>query len=95
LKIVLPESAGIQFPGGYCTRACPAGGDCGPSGTTGDFTVGSDHECWCQRTCSRAADCGRSDFAYGCCRSSPLPDAGPPPPGACNPPSFVEPDVCN
>ena len=84
----------IPFPNGYCTEPCPPGNDCGPNGTWGEWTIGGSTECWCQRTCNSQADCHRSD-GYTCCRSSPLPDGGTPPPGACNPPAMYDPQYCN
>jgi len=84
----------IPFPNGYCTKACPPGNDCGPNGTWGEWTINAMTECWCQPTCNSASDCHRSD-GYACCRSSPIPDGGTPPAGACNPPATVDPQYCN
>jgi hypothetical protein len=96
LKTVLPATFGLNFPGGYCTKACPPGNDCGPNGTWGEWTDSQNNtECWCQRTCNTATDCHRTDFAYTCCRTSPLPDGGAAPAGACNPPAVFDPQYCN
>jgi hypothetical protein len=82
----------FAWPGGYCTKPCPADSDCGANGLTWTWAYQDLTVCWCLETCSGHASCARTETdtsgqVYECCYGDlyNLPVGSPKPPGHCEP----------